>query len=668
MIVDPIMHLKKASKELEVGSNPVKVSQAVKGGELGDLAHAFDQMADTLIQRETALRESESKANALIRYAPTGICEIDYRGPKFISVNDVMCQILGYSREELISMGPGAILEENSRVILADRVRRQLAGEKIEESVEYRVRKKDGSFIDTILNISLNLVEGEPWRALVIVHDITERKRAEEEVRKSAEVARAIFDATTESVFLIDLTGTVLSANSIAAQRLGCRVEDMIGHNVYDLLPEDVGGRRRSYAEEVIRTGKAMRLEDERSGRWIDASICPVFDSAGNVSQLAIFARDITEHKKAEEALRQREALLQAILDNSPDPIYLKDRESRLLLANPATFSVVGKPPEAIIGKTDAEFYDDPSTGRAIMENDRRIMSSEKMEVVEESIFDPAGTRVYLSTKAPYRDAEGRIIGLIGVAREITGRKKAEELLRKGKKELEFRVQEGTEELAKSQERLKGLASQLLLAQEKERKRVAMELHDGLLSELAATKYLLEGKMILLKKGNLSNPGELERVSDVLTGAIKEARRIMNNLHPSVLDELGLIAAMNWLSGEYQKSYPHIRVQQKIEVSEEDISDKLRIVIYRVLQEALNNFAKHGKGDRVDLSLLKLDNTFTLTIRDNGQGFDIENAVKGLGLESMRERVELSGGNFIIESVRSAGTTIRASWPLPENP
>ena len=108
MIMDPIMHLKKASKELEVGSSPVNVSQAVKGGELGDLAHTFDHMADTLIQRETALRESEAKANAMIRYAPTGICEIDYRGPKFISVNDAMCQILGYSREELISMGPGS--------------------------------------------------------------------------------------------------------------------------------------------------------------------------------------------------------------------------------------------------------------------------------------------------------------------------------------------------------------------------------------------------------------------------------------------------------------------------------------------------------------------------------------------------------------------------------
>jgi len=417
MIVDPIMHLKKASKELEVGSSSVRVSQAVRGGELGDLAHAFDQMADTLIQRATALRESEAKANAMIRYAPTGICEIDYRGPKFISVNDAMCQILGYSREELISMGPGAILDEKSRVLLADRVRRQLAGEKIEESVEYRVRKKDDSFIDTILNISLNQVEGEPWRALVIVHDITERKRMEEELRSA---------------------------------------------------------------------------------------------HAG----------------------------------------------------------------------------------------------------------------------------------------------------------LEIKVLERTEELANSQQRLQQLASQLLLAQEKERKRVAVELHDGLLSELAATKYLLEGKMMLLKKGNIPDPGEFQRVVDILASAMREARRIMNNLHPSVLDELGLIATVNWVCMEYQKSYPHIMVQKDIGVSEEDISFPIKVVIYRVLQEALNNFARHGKGNSVDLSLTKSDGTFALTIRDNGQGFDVEKAQKGLGLESMRERVEISGGVFKIESASGVGTAIQASWPL----
>ena len=101
-----------------------------------------------------------------------------------------------------------------------------------------------------------------------------------------------------------------------------------------------------------------------------------------------------------------------------------------------------------------------------------------------------------------------------------------------------------------------------------------------------------------------------------------------------------------------------------MEVGERDIPDSLKVVIYRVLQEALNNFAKHGKGDRIELSLSKSDNILTLTIQDNGQGFDVEKVQKGLGLESMRERVELSGGEFQLESAIGQGTTIRATWSL----
>jgi signal transduction histidine kinase len=180
----------------------------------------------------------------------------------------------------------------------------------------------------------------------------------------------------------------------------------------------------------------------------------------------------------------------------------------------------------------------------------------------------------------------------------------------------------------------------------------------------AATKHLLEGKIMLLEKGKLSGPGEFKRVVDILASVMKEARRIMTNLHPSILDELGLFAAINWLSGEYEKSYPHIWVQKKVVVSEQDISYGVRVVIYRVIQEALNNFARHGRGDRVDLSLTKSNNTFMLLIRDNGQGFDMEMAGKGLGLESMRERVQISGGEFQLESAIGQGTTIRAIWSI----
>jgi PAS domain S-box-containing protein len=304
-----------------------------------------------------------------------------------------------------------------------------------------------------------------------------------------------------------------------------------------------------------------------------------------------------------------------------------------------------------------------PEDRAATLQLTQQSIQSGELTIGEWRVVWPDGSVHWLASRwQVFKDANGQPLRMTGVNLDITERKRAEEGLKKAKEELEVRVQERTEELARSQNRLQHLASQLLMAQEKERKRVAVELHDGLMSELAATKFLLEGKIMLLDKGEPINSAELRRIADVLAGTMKEARRVMNNLHPSILDELGLIATIGWLCGEYKKSYPQITVQQEIAVSEKDIAEEIKVVIYRVLQEALNNFARHGKGDRMEVALFRSVGTFSFVIRDNGQGFDVENAQKGLGLESMRERVELSGGEFQIESTIGQGTTIRAIW------
>ena len=239
-----------------------------------------------------------------------------------------------------------------------------------------------------------------------------------------------------------------------------------------------------------------------------------------------------------------------------------------------------------------------------------------------------------------------------------------EEELRKANAILEVRVQERTEELAKSHQRLQQLAAQLILAQERERRRVASELHDSLLSELAAMKYIFEAKLMLLKRGQLLDTNEFDKVTDIMQKVMKDARGIMNNLRPSILDDLGLIPTIDWLIQEYQKTYDYIQICKQVEVLEKDIPELLKVVIFRLLQEALNNFARHGRGNLVELSLLKSGDTLHLRIQDNGQGFDMGKVQKGLGLESMQERVEISGGSYHMESAVGKGTTISASWPL----
>jgi len=138
---------------------------------------------------------------------------------------------------------------------------------------------------------------------------------------------------------------------------------------------------------------------------------------------------DVTDRKQAEEDLRQQTTMLRGITDGTTDLIYVKDRESRLIFANPVTLSVIGLTAEEIVGKNEAERYTDPAEADAIMANDRRIMESGEADFVEETFTGPAGTRIYLSTKSPMKDEQGTVIGLIGISRDITDRKRQEEAL-----------------------------------------------------------------------------------------------------------------------------------------------------------------------------------------------------------------------------------------------
>jgi signal transduction histidine kinase len=226
------------------------------------------------------------------------------------------------------------------------------------------------------------------------------------------------------------------------------------------------------------------------------------------------------------------------------------------------------------------------------------------------------------------------------------------------------------EKLRESENRLRLLSSRLLTVQEQERKRVAHELHDGIGQILTAVKFKVEDTLQQMAKSKGRSKGALETIVPVIQQAVEEVRRIQMDLRPSLLDDIGILATIGWFTREFQKIYTSIQIEKAIDIQEEEVPDSLKVVIFRVIQEALNNIAKHSKADLVSLSLRKSDGKLELAIGDNGQGFDLDGArskerpEKGFGLSSMRERTELSGGRFSIVSTIGAGTTIKAVWPL----
>jgi PAS domain S-box-containing protein len=256
----------------------------------------------------------------------------------------------------------------------------------------------------------------------------------------------------------------------------------------------------------------------------------------------------------------------------------------------------------------------------------------------------------------PVFNPGGLVPLLIIEGRDITERKQIELALEKSEK----------------QQRL--LSSQILLAQENERKRIAQELHDGIGQFLSAIKYRIEHLILTQAEGERApqHNSSLKNVIPVIQGAIEEIRRICMDLRPSTLDDLGILATISWFCREFQTTYSNILLKQEVQVEERQISAQLKTVIFRIIQESLNNIGKHSQADQITLNLAKKDRHLHLDIRDNGVGFSLKNAffsdgsTRGMGLASMKERAELSGGVLTIHTEPGEGTRIQATWPLGE--
>ena len=326
-------------------------------------------------------------------------------------------------------------ISEDELAIWLDNNRRALAGEVVEGEVEYLVHGEKHTFFNSVAPFRVgDRVVGTTGINL----DVTERKRAEEALRESDQVARALINATNDNAALLDASFRALAVNATIATSLGTTPEALIGTDFFEHFEAGVGAERRAFAEEVVRTGKSVRFEDSRRGRWFDSTFYPVFDAGGAVTRVAIFGRDITDRRNAETALRESEERYRMLFQRAPVGVFNYDTELRITDCNEYFVSLLRSRRERLIG-LDMNSLNDPRVLPAI----REAITGGTGEYDGEyrGTTGPADVVVSLRT-APLHGAGDTIIGAVGVVADMTEQKRAETALRESEERYRTILQE----------------------------------------------------------------------------------------------------------------------------------------------------------------------------------------------------------------------------------
>lgn len=355
--------------------------------------------------------------------------------------------------------------------------------------------------------------------------------------------------------------------------------------------------------------------------------------------------KELIAHKQDKQALQLSEIKYLTLAENTLIGIYLLDKQ-RISFANSRLAAILGYSADELMELTLEQVFGPDYEQNAPVVASFLDHDGGALDGIEFSARRKDGTTVWLQLhQAQFSDGDNEI--LIGNVVDVTVRRNYEMGLMEERK------------------RTRELSDRILVAQETERRRIARELHDGVGQKLGAIRMRLD--QFAERNTDHENGAYREQLAEIgnrTKETLDEVRRVSMDLRPSLLDDLGISATLSWFVREFNLAAPHIEIRSDVGIDEENLSIVLKTQIFRIVQEAFNNVAKHAAATRIDLILGRRDSHLELHIRDNGRGLDGAENVEyaGLGLRSMLERAELSGGDLYVASRLQAGVSIRALW------
>ncbi len=657
------------------------------------VAYALD--LTELKRAERALREQRQEQEVILDSVPAFIWYKD-RENRIIRANAAAAaargitkaQMEGRSTFELYPEYAEAYHQDDLEVIASGRPKMGIIEPLEATSGEERWLRTD--------KIPYRDESGEIIGVIVFATDITELKLAEDALRREQHLMNLLMEHMPDAIYFKDCEGRFMRANPAQARYLGVpRPEEALGRPDTDFFSAEAAAEYFADEQAVITTGQPLVGKIEHNGRsgdalrWFSTTKVPIRDTDGRIVGTAGISRDITRMKQTEEALRSEQQLMQILMDNMPDAIYFKDRDSRFLRTNIAHARIMGiENPLQAVGRRDAEFFRPEDAAQFLADEQSVIGGQSLVGRIEHHGGTTGEMRWWSTTKVPIHGAGGDIVGIAGITRDITAVKRAEEEIRQLNEELEQRVADRTAMLEAAnrqlqaeiaerreaehkvliyQERLRSLASELSLAEERERRRIAVDLHDQIGQTLALIQIRLQTMRETTPQGSLA--GELDACVELIRQPIRDIRSLVFNLSPPVLYDLGLEAAASWIVDQH-RGRRGLRIAFEADEQTKPLDQAVSVLVFRAIRELLTNVVKHSNARSAKVWLRTEGQTLCVGVDDDGRGFDATNlgphsdSAGGFGLFSIREQLERVGGTMKIESTAGGGSRIMLSVPL----
>lgn len=618
----------------------------------------------------------------LVEQSRDGIVILD-QNAKVFEANQRYMEILGYSAEEIREL---YVWDWDTRWTREELLEQIGLIDEGGDHFETSHRRKDGSLVD--MEISTNATEWAGQKLIFCVcRDISQRKAAENALREQEARYRTVIETSADGYCMLDKEGRLLEVNEAYCCMMGYTREELLNMNISELEAQETPEETVRHFYQVMTTSEDFFESKHRrqDGSVIDVEVSTKY--LPNWGELFFtFVRDITSRKQAEEELRQyrdhlenlvvkrtadlmkvneelsrlitdhqltekalraSEARFRAIFEGAPVGISLRDRNGRVLACNPALERILGYTPKeysrvgmSFLHPDDIQhiqgLYQELAEGR----RDAFMMENRAFHKDGHLVWG----RVYVSK---IRGRDDRTWYTLTLIEDITREKQAQA------------------KIIAYQERLRALASELTMTEERERRRLATDLHDNIGQVLALLQIKLGSLRQYLPSGQAT--ADLDEARGLLSQIIKDTRSLTLEMGLSVLHELSFDSGVEWLGEKFQEQYG-----LQLEVDCEDLPSSVDSVqktfLFRAVRELLTNVAKHARARHAGVSVRTLNGQFSLEVKDDGNGFETSNltALAGFGLFSIAERVSDQGGKMEVISAPGQGTRVIITFPLPQ--